>query len=125
MAAFPGSTCPWPPTTNWYNAHNFYGDLAELDAATLEDAKKFFETYYAPNNAAVVVSGDIDTAQTLNWVKKYFGSIKASALPPRPDISEPRQEQEKRASTRSPPGRRSASRTTCRRAGPRNGSPSG
>ena len=44
----------------------------------------------------VVVSGDIDPAQTLGWIRKYFGSIKASALPPRPDISEPRQEQEKR-----------------------------
>ncbi|MBP9945190.1 MAG: insulinase family protein [Vicinamibacteria bacterium] len=94
---FPWIDMPMTANTNWYNAHNFYGDLAELDAATLEDAKKFFETYYAPNNAAVVVSGDIDTAQTLNWIKKYFGSIKASALPPRPDISEPRQEQEKRA----------------------------
>lgn len=94
---FPWLDMPMTANTNWYNAHNFYGDLAELDAATLEDAKKFFETYYAPNNAAVVVSGDIDTAQTLAWIKKYFGSIKAAALPPRPDISEPRQEQEKRA----------------------------
>lgn len=94
---FPWIDMPMTANTNWYNAHNFYGDLAELDAATLEDARKFFETYYAPNNAAVVVSGDIDTAQTLAWIRKYFGPIKASALPPRPDISEPRQEQEKRA----------------------------
>jgi len=93
---FPWLDMPMAANTNWYNAHNFYGDLAELDAATLEDAKKFFATYYAPNNAVVVVSGDIDTAKTLAWIKKYYGPIKASALPPRPDISEPRQEQEKR-----------------------------
>src|SRR5688500_7116882 len=58
---------------NWYNAHSFYGDLAHLDAATLTDVQQFFKTYYAPNNAVLVVTGDIDTAQTLGWVKKYFG----------------------------------------------------
>ncbi len=45
---------------NWYNAHNFYGDLEDLEAATLEDVKKFYRTYYAPNNAAVAVVGDVD-----------------------------------------------------------------
>ncbi|MBK5256984.1 MAG: insulinase family protein [Vicinamibacteria bacterium] len=94
---FPWIDMPMTANTNWYNAHNFYGDLAELDAATLADAKSFFETYYSPNNAALVVSGDIDPAQTLAWIKKYFGSIKAVTLPPSADISEPRQEKEKRA----------------------------
>ena len=37
--------------TNWFNAHNFYGDLEHLDAATLSDVQQFFKTYYAPNNA--------------------------------------------------------------------------
>ena len=94
---FPWLDMPQTANTNWHNAHNFYGDLAELDAATLQDAKAFFETYYAPNNAVVVVSGDIDPARTLAWVKKYFGPIKPSILPARPDISEPRQTEEKRA----------------------------
>jgi zinc protease len=94
---FPWIDMPMTANTNWYNAHNFYGDLAELDAATLADAKNFFETYYAPGNAALVVSGDIDTAQTLAWVKKYFGPIKKVPPPPKVDISEPRQTQEKRA----------------------------
>ena len=94
---FPWIDMPMTANTNWYNAHNFYGDLAELDAATLQDAKAFFETYYAPNNAVLVVSGDIDPVQTLAWVKKYFGPIKASAPANKPDISEPRQEQEKTA----------------------------
>ena len=70
--------------------------MADLDGASIDDVKAFFRTYYAPNNAAVVVSGDIDPVQTLAWIKKYFGPIKAAALPPRPDISEPRQTQEKR-----------------------------
>jgi len=94
---FPWIDMPMTANTNWQNAHNFYGDLAELDAATLQDAKAFFETYYAPNNAVLVVSGDIDPAQTLGWIKKYFGPIKASILPAKPDISEPSQTEEKRA----------------------------
>ena len=94
---FPWLDMPMAANTNWFNAHNFYGDLAELDAATLDDAKTFFETYYAPNNAVLVVSGDIDKAQTLAWAKKYFGSIKSAPAAPKADISEPRQEQEKRA----------------------------
>jgi zinc protease len=44
-----------------------------------------------------VVSGDIETKQTLQWVRQYFGGIPSSRLPARPDISEPRQEKEKRA----------------------------
>jgi zinc protease len=94
---FPWIDMPMTANTNWYNAHNFYGDLAELDAATLQDAKAFFETYYAPGNAVVVVSGDIEPVQTLAWVKKYFGPIKAQPPAAKVDISEPRQEQEKRA----------------------------
>src|SRR4029078_9101398 len=43
--------------TNWYNAHNCYGDLSYLQAANAEDVKKFFDTYYAPNNAVLVVAG--------------------------------------------------------------------
>src|SRR5688572_6332037 len=59
----PYSTFPWidlPMTANenWYNAHNFYGDLAHLDAATLDDVRTFFRTFYAPNNAVLVVTGD-------------------------------------------------------------------
>jgi predicted Zn-dependent peptidase len=99
---FPWLDLPQIANTNWFNAHNFYGDLEDLDAATLADVQQFFTTYYAPNNAALVVSGDIDTAQTLGWVKKYFAGIAASKLPPPPDISEPRQEKEKRTNREDP-----------------------
>jgi zinc protease len=93
---FPWLDLPQVANTNWYNAHNFYGDFAELDAATLGDVSKFFKTYYAPNNAALVVTGDIDPVQTLAWIKEYFGPIPSASVPPQPDISEPRQEREKR-----------------------------
>jgi len=95
---FPWLPMPQAANTNWYNAHNFYGDLTDLDAATLDDVQKFFKSFYAPNNAVLVVAGDIDPAQALSWVKQYFDAIPRQQIPPRPDITEPRQEQEKRAS---------------------------
>jgi predicted Zn-dependent peptidase len=94
---FPWLDLPQYANTNWHNAHNFYGDLAELDAATLDDVRSFFATYYAPGNAALVVVGDFEPAQTLAWIKQYFGAIPSAARAARPDISEPRQEKEKRA----------------------------
>ncbi|MBQ0864236.1 M16 family metallopeptidase [Streptomyces smyrnaeus] len=55
--------------------HTPIGSMADLDAASLEDAREFFRTYYAPNNAVLSVVGDIDPEQTLAWIEKYFGSI--------------------------------------------------
>ena len=105
---FPWLDMPQIANTNWYNAHNFYGDLEHLDAATLKDVQDFFRTYYAPNNAVLVVTGDIDTAQTLAWIRKYFAAIPAATLPPAPDISEPRQEKEKRSHREDPLANRPA-----------------
>jgi zinc protease len=95
---FPWLDMPQYANTNWYNAHNFYGDLEDLEAATLEDVKAFFESYYTPSNAVVVVTGDFEPAQTLAWIETYFGSIPSRARPELPDISEPRQAEEKRTS---------------------------
>ncbi|GEB50004.1 MULTISPECIES: M16 family metallopeptidase [Streptomyces] len=80
--------------------HTPIGSMADLDAASLEDARAFFRTYYAPNNAVLAVVGDIDPEQTLAWVEKYFGSIPGheGKRPPRdgtlPDVigEEKRQE---------------------------------
>ena len=95
---FPWLDLPQYANTNWYNSHNFYGDLKDLDAATLEDVSKFFKTYYAPNNAVLVVVGDFEPAQAKAWVHKYFDDVPPSALPAKLDISEPKQDKEKRAS---------------------------
>lgn len=92
---FPWLDMPQYANTNWYNAHNFYGDLEDLDAANLEDVESFFNTYYSPNNAALAVVGDFDPEQTKEWIEKYFSDIPAANLPQKPDISEPRQEEEK------------------------------
>jgi predicted Zn-dependent peptidase len=95
---FPWLDMPQYANTNWYNAHNFYGELKDLDAATLPDVQGFFARYYAPGNAVLVVTGDIDEKQTLAWIDQYFGPIPAREVPPTPDISEPKQVEEKRAS---------------------------
>jgi predicted Zn-dependent peptidase len=72
--------------------HTPIGSMADLDAATLDDARAFFRTNYAPNNAVLAIVGDIDPEQALAWVKKYFGSIPSydGKVPPRdgtlPDV---------------------------------------
>ena len=92
---FPWLDMPQYANTNWYNAHNFYGDLEDLDAANLEDVESFFKTYYSPNNAAISIVGDFEIDETKVWIDKYFSNIPAADLPPQPDISEPKQEKEK------------------------------
>ncbi|GHN00574.1 peptidase M16 [Cytophagales bacterium WSM2-2] len=93
---FPWLDMPQYANENWFNAHNFYGDLKDLDSAKLEDVNKFFKTFYAPNNASLSVVGDFEIEDAKKWIEKYFGEIAASELPAKPDISEPRQEKEKR-----------------------------
>src|SRR2546421_1964614 len=94
---FPWLDMPQYANTNWYNAHNFYGDLKDIEAATLTDVQSFFKTYYAPNNAALAIVGDFDPVQARQMIEKYFGGIKQSQLPSVPDLSEPKQEKEKLA----------------------------
>jgi len=91
---FPWLDLPQAANKNWFNAHNFYGDLKDIEAATLNDVRAFFKTYYAPNNAALVVAGDFEPAETMVLIRKYFDDIPAAKLPPPPDLKEPRQEKE-------------------------------
>ena len=94
---FPWLDMPQYANVNWYNAHNFYGDLHDIEAATLADVQAFHQAYYAPDNAALAVVGDFDPALAKRFVEKYFAAIPPSHRPPMPDISEPRQTEEKRA----------------------------
>lgn len=96
----PYSTWPWIDlpmlaNTNWYNSHNFYGELKEIEAATVADATQFHDAFYKPSNAVLVVAGDIDYAATRAMVEKYFGWMPKAAPVKLPDISEPRQTEEK------------------------------
>ena len=92
---------PWldmPPVAfrNWANAHNFYGDFADLDAAHLGDVQAFFKTYYVPNNAVLLLLGDVKPGEGMALAEEHFGSIPAGAAPAFADPSEPEQKEERR-----------------------------
>jgi zinc protease len=92
---------PWldmPPVAfrNWANAHNFYGDFADLDAASLVDVQRFFRTYYVPNNAVLLLLGDVKPQEGGALAEKYFGPIPGGAPPPFADPTEPPQTEERR-----------------------------
>ena len=55
------------------------GSMEHLDAATLEEFQAFNKKFYVPNNAVLVIAGDLDMAQTKGWVKKYFSAIPKGA----------------------------------------------
>lgn len=56
-------------------AHSTIGSMADLDSASLEDVKQWFRDKYGPNNAVLVLAGDVDTATARQLVTKYFGDI--------------------------------------------------
>ncbi len=72
----------FPPTHPYH--HLAIGSPEDLDAASLDDVKRFFRTWYVPNNATLVVAGDIDPEATQKLVEQYFGPIPSSPLPERP-----------------------------------------
>lgn len=65
-------------------AHDALGTRPSFDKTTAADLKKFHDTWYAPNNAILVIAGDVDAASTLKQVKALFGDIPKKALPARP-----------------------------------------
>jgi zinc protease len=63
------------------------GSMADLSAASLDDVKDFFRTYYAPNNATISIAGDFNPAEVKRLVAKYFGGIpRGPKLPARPSL---------------------------------------
>jgi predicted Zn-dependent peptidase len=70
--------------------HNVIGSMADLSAASMSDVQNFFKTYYAPNNAVLVIAGDIDVPQAKQMVRKYFGPIpRGPKVPPLANMSLP------------------------------------
>lgn len=69
------------PATHPYN-WEVIGSLEDLQNATLEDVKSFYNRWYVPNNVTLTIAGDFDVKQTKAWVEKYFGEIKrGEAIP--------------------------------------------
>lgn len=72
------------------------GSPKDLEAATVDDVKHFFATWYVPNNATMTVVGDVDPAQVFQLAKRYFGFLPKKPLPPRLAPSPVRLKEEKR-----------------------------
>jgi zinc protease len=76
--------------------HTPFGSMADLNNATIDDVRDFFNTFYKPNNATLVIVGDFTSEQALDWANKYFDGIPASAQPiPRVSTPEPPQAEER------------------------------
>lgn len=75
--------------TSWEYAHSVIGSMADLDAAELEDVQAFFDLWYAPNNATLVVVGDFEPATALTMIDAHFGDIPRGNEPPPVSFEEP------------------------------------
>jgi predicted Zn-dependent peptidase len=76
--------------------HPILGWPSELENLTRPQARDFFRTYYAPNNALAVLVGDLDGAEVIRTLERYFGSIPTQPIPPGPLLEEPPQPGERR-----------------------------
>ncbi|MGR4893612.1 M16 family metallopeptidase [Sphingopyxis sp. LARHCG72] len=92
---WPWLDLPMLANSNWHNSHNFYGELKEIESATTKDALDFQKKFYVPNNAVLVVVGDIDYGKTKGLIEAYYGSIPRGPEAELPDLSESPQTEEK------------------------------
>jgi len=93
---------PWlsmPPVLfySFANSHDGYGSFVDLEAATVQDASSFFDRFYAPGNAVLVVAGDVEVDQVLTWVSEQYADIPARDVPPPPEFPEPALTAERRS----------------------------
>jgi len=79
------------------NAHNFYGDFQDWDAAAIPDVKAFCDHYYARKNAVLAIAGDVKPEDVFDKAEKYFQGVTRRAVPAKPDVSELPQTEERRA----------------------------
>ena len=81
----------WPTLMfrNWQSSHSLIGSFEDLNSSSVADVAKFFRTYYAPDNAVLVIVGDIRIPETKKLIDTYFGDIPSQPQPKRPDLTEP------------------------------------
>src|SRR5213596_2054870 len=79
-----GLTWPFDSTSCFPYAHTVIGSMADLDAAKVPDVQAFFDTYYAPNNAMLVVVGDFNAGVLRRLVNQYFAGVPSHAAPEGP-----------------------------------------
>jgi len=84
-----------------YTAHPYgrpiVGWMKDLQNMTVDDAREWYQTWYVPNNAILVVVGDVEAEEVLKLARKHFGPLKPRALPPRKPQAEPEQNGTRRA----------------------------
>jgi zinc protease len=78
------------------------GWMSDLDAMTAQDARDFYQHWYTPANAAVVVAGDVEPEQVRRWAETYYGSLPGHALPERKPRTEPEQQGLRRMDFKAP-----------------------
>ena len=91
-AAFRAHPYHWP-TIGW---------RADIAAFTTADCRAFYRTFYAPNNATIVIAGDVDEAAALRLVREHYGHQRAARIPEERHIAEPAQRAERRVTLRRP-----------------------
>jgi zinc protease len=79
---------------NWAYSHSVIGSMDDLNSAGVEDARAFFNTYYAPNNAVLGIAGSFDIIAAMKYVEEYFGDIPSSTPAEPVDINEPLHDKE-------------------------------
>ncbi len=77
--------------------HPVIGSMRDLEAATIDDVREFYRTYYVPANCTMVIAGDFDVDQTVELVNRYLARVPAGGKVPRDIPKEPAQTQERRA----------------------------
>jgi zinc protease len=87
---------------NFVNQQTGFGTIDELNRATVDEVRQFYQTYYTPSNAGLALVGDFDSAKAREQVKHYFESIPARPAPPEPDLREPGRTAEKRETVGEP-----------------------
>jgi zinc protease len=90
--AFSAHPYKWP-TIGW---------MQDLQNMNWKDARAWYKSWYAPNNATVVVVGDVDPEQVIAWAKRYYGPLARKAIPERKPQSEPAQRGLKRVMLKAP-----------------------
>ncbi|MDR0275730.1 MAG: insulinase family protein [Burkholderiaceae bacterium] len=78
------------------------GWMGDLEALQADDVRAFWQRWYVPANAALVVAGDVEAAQVLAWAQKYYGNIPARAVPARKPHTEPAQIGSRRVEVKAP-----------------------
>lgn len=84
---------------NFSNAHSTIGSMADLEAFTFEQALKFHDAYYTPNNCVLALVGDVTKQRALERIEHYFGQIPGRPRPAAPNVQEPEPTSARRETT--------------------------